>query len=267
MAELWFIGLGLWDERDLSRRALAELRGCAEVFAEEYTSRLRAGSLERLGEEIGRPIVRLDRAALESEAPIREALGRGGPVALLVVGDPFVATTHVALRRAMEREGHHWRYRPNASVLSAVPGWLGLMPYRFGRTVSVPFPAPGYAPRSFLDQIGMNRSIGLHTLVLLDLEPAPGRALTAHEALAILTERDRTEPPVLPAELPIAVAARIGAPDARAWYAPRTELARVEFGPPPHALVVPAPELHEEESAAIERYRPNGPDASPLVRA
>ena len=119
-----------------------------------------------------------------------DALARHARVALLVVGDPFAATTHVALRLAAERAGHTWHYVPNASILTAAAGYLGLMHYRFGRTVSVPLPEPGFAPRSMIDQISGNLDRGLHTLVLLDLRPGEGRYLTAPEALRTLSERD-----------------------------------------------------------------------------
>ncbi|HXW66498.1 MAG TPA: diphthine synthase [Thermoplasmata archaeon] len=254
MGELWFVGLGLGDERGLSRRALEVLGQSARVFAEEYTAVAPAGTLERLALEIARPIERLDRSLVESERPILAALDDGARVSLLVVGDPFAATTHVALRLAAERAGHAWRYVPNASILTAAAGLLGLMHYRFGRTVSLPFPEPGFAPRSPVEQIAENRGRGLHSLVLLDLRPAEGRFLSAHEALGLLRDRD-PEATALPATGPVAVVARVGRDDAQGWWAPTAGLAEVDFGPPMHALVVTAPELHFEEAAAIERFR------------
>jgi len=253
MAVLWFVGLGLDDERGLSRRAFEVLRGC-EVFAEEYTAVASAGALERLSAELGRPIRRLGRAEVEGEAEILGALARAPQVALVVVGDPFAATTHVALRLAAERAGHGWRYLPNASILVAAAGFLGLSPYRFGRTVSVPFPAPGFAPRSPIDQIAANRERELHTLVLLDLAPDAGRFLRAGEALALLRERDPGET-ALGEETPVAVAARVGRDDAAGFFGLVRRLRSVDFGPPLHSVVVPAASLHFEEAAALERYR------------
>jgi diphthine synthase len=254
MGELWFIGAGLNDERDLSRRALEILRGCTHVFAEEYTSRLSPGSFDRLGAELGRAIEVLPRTDVEGERRILAALGPTERVALLVPGDPFGATTHLALRRAAEAAGHRWGYVPNASILVAAAGFLGLMGYKFGRTVSLPFPEPGFAPSSPIDAIRRNRSIGLHTLVLLDLRPEEGRFLRAEEGLRILAERGPQEPSLGP-EAPMAVVARVGSADASAWYGPRAALETVDFGPPLHAIVIPSPELHFEEEAALGRYR------------
>ena len=252
--ELLFVGLGLYDELDLSRRALEALRGCDELFAEEYTSVLSPGSLDRLSSELGRPIRRLTRSELEAETLVLKPLSDGQQVALLVVGDPFAATTHMALRLSAEALGHRWRYFPNASIVHAAAGFLGLQPYRFGRTVSLPFPEPGFAPTSPIEIAGQNRAQRLHTLVLLDLRPSEGRFLTADKALEILHERD----PLgvhLPLDAEVAVVARIGSPTASAWFGRRDALGSAPFGPPLHALVIPASELHFEEAAALERFR------------
>jgi diphthine synthase len=254
MGELAFVGLGLGDERGLSARAMEVLQSSGEVFAEEYTAVAPPGTLERLAASIGRPVRRLERSLVESEAPILEALARSARVTLLVVGDPFAATTHVALRLAAEKAGHAWRYFPNASIVTAAPGFLGLMPYRFGRIVSLPFPAPGFAPRSPLEHLASNRSRGLHTLLLLDLRPEEGRFLTAGEALVLLRERDPNGEVVADGD-PVAVAARVGRDDAAGFFGEFGRMRSVDFGPPMHAIVVPAPEMHFEESAALARFR------------
>lgn len=254
MAELWFVGVGLDDERGLSARGREVVQGARAIFAEEYTAVLAPGSLDRLARTIGRPIQRLSRDQVESASPLLTALATGGPVALLVPGDAFAATTHVALRLRCEEAGHSWRYVPNASILTAAAGFLGLMHYRFGGAVSLPLPAPGFRPTSPLERIARNRSVDLHTLVLLDLRPEEGRYLTATEALAILAERD-PDHRAIPAAAELAVIARAGSDAAGAWVAPSQRLASIDFGPPMHALIVPAPTLHFEETAAIRRFR------------
>lgn len=257
MAELWFVGLGLDDERGLSRRAL-EVLGRSELFAEEYTAVAAPGTLKRLAGELGRPIRPLSRAELESERPVLEALGRSGSVALVTAGDPFAATTHVALRLAAEKAGHTWRYLPNASILSAAAGFLGLMHYRFGRPVSLPFPDPRFRPTSPLERIATNRAADLHTLLLLDLRPEDGRYLSAGEALEALRERD-PDGRVVRDEEEVAVAVRVGREDAAGFVGPFGRLRGGEFGPPMHCLVVLAPTLHFEEDAALATFRRSSP--------
>ncbi len=256
MGELLFVGAGLWDEQDLSRRAVAELKRCRTVFLEEYTAVLAEGSRERLAAEIGQPLVRLEREEVENPQTILAALAdpRRAPVALIVPGDPFAATTHVALRLSVEGAGHSWTYLANASVLTAAAGFLGLMAYRFGRTVSLPFREPGFSPVSPFDRIRENRSRDLHTLVLLDLRPSERRFLLAPEALSWLEEQDR-ERRFLSEKESVAVVARLGSPTARAWVGRASDLESVDFGPPMHVVVVLATELHFEEAAAVARYR------------
>ncbi|HYA70881.1 MAG TPA: diphthine synthase [Thermoplasmata archaeon] len=264
MGELAFVGLGLADERGVPERARAVLASADVVFAEEYTAIAPAGTIDRLARLIGKPIHTLDRPLLESEGPILESLTAHRRVALVVVGDPFAATTHVALRLSAERAGHTWTYCPNASILTAAAGLLGLMHYRFGRTVSLPLPSEHFSPTSPLEHIAANRARDLHTLVLLDLRPEEGRFLTASAALALLRERDPLEG-VLSHSDRVAVVARVGRDDARAWAGTFGRLRSLDFGPPMHALVVLAPTLHFEEEAALSRYMvPNeGPPSGP----
>jgi len=254
MGTLLFVGAGLSDEEGLPRRSVVELSSCDAVFAEEYTATLAPGSLERLAAVLSRPVIRLEREDVERPEAILAALRRSARVGFLTAGDPFAATTHVALRLAAEREGHEWSYWPNASVVTAAPGLLGLQAYRFGRTTSLPFPTPGFAPTSPLETIGANRADGLHSLVLLDLRPSDRRFMTANEALALFDERDPSGRWV-PSDALVAVVARVGTPSADAWVGRRTELRSADFGPPLHCLVVPGPRLHFEEEAAVDRFR------------
>jgi len=264
MGELAFVGLGLTDEKGVSERARSVLASADLVFAEEYTAVAPSGTIERLSHLIGKPIHRLDRPLLESEGPILEALSRHPRVALVVVGDPFAATTHVALRLSAERAGHTWSYCPNASILTAAAGLLGLMHYRFGRTVSLPLPSEHFTPTSPLEHIVANRSRDLHTLVLLDLRPEEGRFLTATAALGLMRERDPLEGFLRDSDR-LAVVARVGQEDARAWVGSFARLRSVDFGPPMHAIVVLAPTLHFEEEAALVRYAV--PDEAPKPRS
>ena len=256
MGELLFVGAGLSGVGGLGPAVLGSLGAARAVFAEEFTALYPPGTLDALETALRRPIVRLDRAAVEDGRAVLDALDGGGTVALLVPGDPFAVTTHVALRVAAEGRGHAWRYLPHASVVSAVPGFLGLMGYRFGRPVSIPFPDPRFRPGSPFERIGMNRSQGLHTLVLLDLAPAEGRFLSPGEAIRRLLDEPASG---VAAETPLGVAARVGTDTAAGWWGPAGRLAATEFGPPMHAVVVPAPTLHFEEEAAVARFRGREP--------
>ena len=99
---LFFVGLGLYDEKDISLKGLEAVRTADAVYAEFYTSRLMGTSLEKLQGLYGKSIHLLSRPEVEGDpAWLEEA--REKNVAFLVGGDPMVSTTHLDLRlRALE---------------------------------------------------------------------------------------------------------------------------------------------------------------------
>lgn len=90
-------------------------------------------------------------------------------VALLVVGDPFGATTHADIVLRARELSIPVEVVHNASILNAV-GTCGLQLYNFGQTVSIPFWTDSWKPDSWLKRIEENAKLGLHTLVLLDIK-------------------------------------------------------------------------------------------------
>lgn len=90
-------------------------------------------------------------------------------VALLVVGDPFGATTHADIVIRARELNIPVDVVHNASIMNAV-GACGLQLYNFGQTVSIPFWTDTWRPDSWLARIEENARIGLHTLVLLDIK-------------------------------------------------------------------------------------------------
>ena len=262
MGELCFVGLGLRDERDLSLRALETLRGCQRVFLEEYTSRSAPGTVQRLEALLGRSVEPLERAAVESETPILSALAEQERVALVVVGEPFAATTHVSLRLAAEDRGHRWKVLHNASILTAGPSLVGLSLYKFGRTCSLPAPRENYRPRSPYETLVANTRAGSHSLVLLDLDPASARYLTAPEALGLLASLEaQWQEGVLPPGRRVVAVARVGSDDPAVAVGPWENVCRTDLGPPLHALILPGEPLHFIEEDALSRWARASPPA------
>lgn len=249
MGDLVFIGLGLHDEKGITLRGLEEARAADVVFAEFYTSALPGTRLETLEALVGRPIARLTREQVEDGAKILDA-AKDRRVALLVAGDPMVATTHVDLRLRAAAAKIPTRVVHGVSILGAAAGALGLQAYKFGRTTTVPFPAPGFAPTSPLDPILENRKAGLHTLVLLDLRE-DGSYLDPKEALRSLLRmaESKGEPDFGPRTL-VCVLSRVGSPDVRIAAGPAADLVDRDLGPPLHCLVVPGM-LHFLEKDAL----------------
>ncbi len=251
MGELVFIGLGLHDEKGITIRGLEEARSADVVFAELYTSGLAGASLEAVERLVGQPIRRVSRSDVEDGTLILEA-ATARRVAFLVVGDPMAATTHVDLRLRAAKAGIPTRIVHGVSILTAAAGTLGLQAYKFGRTTTVPWPRPGFAPASPMEAILENRRAGLHTLVLLDVGE-DGRFLPPHDAIASLLRMaaDLRTAAFGPETLGC-VLGRVGSPDAAAFAGPLESLLRRDAGLPPHCIVIPGA-LHflEKEALAV----------------
>ncbi|MEA3201964.1 MAG: diphthine synthase [Thermoplasmata archaeon] len=253
---LTFVGLGLWDEKDVPVRGLEIVRAADVVYGEWYTAHLGGASPEKLVAFYGRDVHWLTRDPLEKGDELIEA-ARTKEVVLLAVGDSMTATTHVDLRVRAAREGIPTRVVHGASIATAAAGLLGLMSYKFGRATTVVFPDGSYFPTSPYDVIRDNRARGLHTLTLLDLRAAEGRYMTASEGAALLSrmERERGEG-ALPPELEVYALARAGSPEPGVWRGTLEALAKRDFGPPLHTLVVPG-NLHFVEEDAVRELAKN----------
>lgn len=93
-------------------------------------------------------------------------------IALLVVGDPFGATTHCDVLKRARELGVRLNVVHNASIMNAI-GCCGLQLYRLGETISIPTFTSGWRPASFVPKMLANRNSGAHTLALLDIKASP----------------------------------------------------------------------------------------------
>jgi len=174
------IGLGLWNAKDISVKALEIVRSCDFVYLETYTSRLGC-DISEMEELYGKKIILANRELVEGDSD--EILKKEKDVAFLIMGDVFAATTHVDLRKRAVLHGIKVVVLHNASVLTAV-GETGLELYKFGKTTSIPFENENVL--SPVDVLNMNRKNGLHTLFLLDLRPDEDRFMSVKEACEYL---------------------------------------------------------------------------------
>ena len=248
--QLSFVGLGLYDENDISLKGLHELQHCDRVFAEFYTSKLTGAPVSSLEKMSGKSIRVLSREETE-HAEMILSYARKEHVVLLVCGDPMMATTHVDLRIRAHDLGIPIRIIHGSSITSAVPGLLGLQNYKFGRTTTLVFPEKNYFPTSPYTIVEGNLERGLHTLVLLDIQAENNRYMTANEGISLLLDmRNQLGRGRFDEESVICVVARAGS-DAPLLRADRAcVLQAEEFGSPLHSLVVPG-DLHFLELEAL----------------
>ena len=250
--ELVFVGLGLYDEKDLSLRGLETIKEADTIFAELYTSLMPAFSISKLEKLSKKNISIVSRRDLEEEAgqKILEAAKKGKTI-LLVPGDPLIATTHVDLRIRAKKQGIKTRIIHGASIISAVIGLSGLQNYKYGRSVTIPFTDEISTVETPYTVIMENKRLGLHTLCFLDIKAEEKRYMTIRDGLKALLAMERTKRKRAVTLDTLAVGiARAGSnnPTVKADYV--EELINYDFGPPPHSLVFPG-KLHFVEAEAL----------------
>lgn len=250
MNELVFVGLGLNDEKGISISGLEETKTADSVFMELYTSLMPDFNMQRFEVLCGKPVHVVSRRELEEEngAAILQAAKKGKAV-FLVPGDPFIATTHVTLRIDAEKQGVRTRIVHGASIISAIVSLSGLHNYKFGKTVTVPFP-DNFSETPY-NVIAQNKKTGLHTLCLLDLKAAEKQFLTISQAVAALSsvEEKRNEGVVKPDDPAVGIA-RAGSkkPSLKADFV--KAIVDFNFGEPPYSLIFPG-DLHFMEVEAL----------------
>ena len=166
---LFLIGLGPGDLGLMSQRAINLLQDMDERYLEGYTATLPIDQESELENLVG-PWKRVMRPKIENPREIIE-VAKTRKVAIMVVGDPMQATTHVDLLLRAKENGVRVTIVPGISATTLAISSSGMQSYRFGRQVTLPYAYGDYLPTSPLRYILDNRSRNLHTLVLLDLDP------------------------------------------------------------------------------------------------
>ena len=249
--QLIFIGLGLYDENDISLRGLKELESCEKVFAEFYTSKLVGLNKNAFEKKICKKIEVLSREESEAGDKILKYASKG-KVGFLTCGDPMIATTHVNLRLRAIEKNIDTKIIHSGSIVTAAPGLLGLQNYKFGRTTTLAFPEKDYFPTSPYLVIKRNQEIGLHTLVLLDIQSDKEAYMNANQGIEILLKmEEKLKENIITEDSVICVVAQAGS-DKPILQANRIKvLLNKDFGPPLHTLVFPGT-LHFMEIEALE---------------
>lgn len=184
---------------------------------------------------------------------------------------PPSATTHTDLVLRAREKSIPVRTVPNASIMSAI-GAAGLQLYSFGQTVSMVFFTDSWRPASFYDRLRENRSLGLHTLVLLDIKVKeqsmenlargrrifePPRYMTVGQCAEQMLEVEADKGEGVCGEESLAVgAARVGAQDEKFVAGTLRELVGADdvLGGPLHSLVLLGTGTHELEHEYVREF-------------
>jgi len=243
----YFIGMGLYDEKDISLKGIEALKNVDDVYAEFYTAKLFGTTLSAIEDLISKEIKVLTREEVEEyNIPLTAAMEKD--VAFLVAGDPLIATTHTDMMIEAKKMNIQTMVIHSSSILSAAPGLAGLQAYKFGKVTTVPFPEENYFPHSPYLAIKANKELNAHTLVLLDIRAHDDRYMTANEGLEYLlrVENERKENIATPNSLAVVVA-RAGSDEPVICADKIKSLINKDFGGPLHCLIIPG-DLHFMEA-------------------
>ena len=166
---LVLVGIGPGTVETMTTEAIEIAKAADFRRYEAYTALWPEDELANLVAIIG-PIEKVMRPEVENPEEIL-GLAKDNLVALLVVGDPLQATTHVDLQMQAAEQGIDCKIVHGISITNLVTGAIGLSNYKFGRQTTITYPYNGWIATSPLEVIAVNRAQGLHTLALLDLDP------------------------------------------------------------------------------------------------
>ena len=164
------VGMGPGRCEMMTQEAINAARLADHRRYEAYTALWPQDELEKLEERVG-SITKVMRPEIEDAAELLE-LAKSSLVAVMIVGDPLQATTHVDLQLQANEMGVPCRVMHGISITTILSGAIGLSNYKFGRSTTLTYPYGGWIATSPLEVIASNQYQGLHTLVLLDLDPS-----------------------------------------------------------------------------------------------
>ncbi len=181
---LYLVGTGL-SQKHLTKEAVSALKSCEKIYFDNFTSQLPEGYISSLSSECNKEIISLGRKEIEEGFVKNHVVNCNGNVALVVPGNPLNATTHVQLAIDCKTLNIPVKIVPGISVFEYV-AFTGLDRYKFGRTSTIVFHEEDYEPESFYDIILKNKSLGLHTLCLLDIRKEESRLMSIRQAISLL---------------------------------------------------------------------------------
>lgn len=237
---LYLIGLGL-DKNDISLNGLEAVKKCKNVYLEYYTSI--GCSVKDIEKIIKKKVIIAERELIENNSSKILNEAKKEDIAILVYGDPLSATTHINYLIDCKKLKIKFKVIHSSSVLTAIAE-TGLSLYNFGKTTSIPFENKNIITP--INAIKDNLKLGLHTLILLDLDPKNNRFLKVNEALDYLLKNN--------IDLNAIVCSALGTIKQEIKYGSMKELKKLKFNIFPQCLIIPG-KLHFIEEEALNSWR------------
>jgi diphthine synthase len=256
--KLFIIGYGLSGVQGLTIKAFKVLQSVDQIYFEVYTNFLVENTLQDLKEIFEKEIRPITRNTLEEDSKSFLKSIENVSTALVISGDPFIATTHHSLWLEAVERNFDIEIINNVSVYSLVPSLTGLSAYKFGKIASITFPDnPSKVP---YDIIRQNIEINAHSLVLLDLDIKTNKFLDVKEAITILDEMGNKYGENLIEEDSLLLGmAHLGTDKMKIFADTIENLQNINWKKigPPQALVIPG-KLHFTEEEFIKKIWEKG---------
>lgn len=269
---LHVIGIGTRKEH-ITPEMITTIQNSSKVYIEHYTN-FYENSFDELEKYLETSITPCIREDVETRAEELLLLpSRKDDVALLIIGDVLVATTHTdLLLRARDLKIETKVYH-NVSIANLITK-TGLQWYKFGRVTSIPFFNDKFMPRTPYLQLYDNLNIGAHSLFLLDLNPSNDIAykghdkyLTANKALQFLLdisqimldneEIEEKEANIIDSQTPAIICSRLGMRGEKILYGTIEELIEKDSEEQllePLCIIIPS-EMHELEESYLKYFK------------
>jgi len=236
---LYLIGMGL-NEQSISKEALDAVSRCKRVYLENYTIDLPYNKIQ-VEEVIHKKVIEVNREKVENMEIVDES--KKLDVVLLIYGSPLTATTHIALIQEAKASGVKTKIIYNASILDAVAE-TGLQLYKFGKITSMPKWQKNFEPDSFVNIIKENRSIGAHSLILIDIGLELNNALNQLEKSCKKNEIELKK---------IIICQALGTKFKKIFYGNFEDLKEYKNIKKPYCFIIPE-KLHFLEKEVLEEF-------------
>jgi diphthine synthase len=182
---LFLIGLGLSAD-ELSIGAMEACQKSGEIYFDGYTTKVADEAINYIKANTGKQIKELGRQEMEEGARALVQKAAKTDIAVLIGGDPLIATTHKILFIEARKQNVKTKVVHGSSVTTEAIGSSGLDFYRFGKICTIPRWTDNYKPVSFYETVLRNLEINAHTLLLLDYDAKSTSTITIKEALQAL---------------------------------------------------------------------------------
>ena len=235
---LYLIGLGL-ELKDINLKTLEVIKRCKKIYLESYTST--GTNITELEKIIKKSIIVAYRNIIENDETILKEAEKFN-VAILVYGDPLIATTHINFIIDAKKFNTKVELIHNNSILNVISE-TGLQVYNFGKITSIPFNNKNI--KTPIEVINNNLNINLHTLVLLDLDPENKKFLNINKALEYLIKNKINKSCL--------ACSALGTKKQEIKIGYPKNLIKLKFNKFPQCIIIPG-KLHFREEEALKIY-------------